>query len=270
MPDEIVAGQDAPVVTDTATTTEAAQTNAATTDAGTDTAEGGDTSQAAQAKTFTQAELDDIVRREKSKAEAKAERRVLRTLEKVLPAQTSAPATQHRQADGPPPRASFADDEAWLDARDAWRDAQREARTTQERQREQAQKLTKTTEGLYAQAQKVAGFDREAFDELPLTRDIVETLVESDQAPQLMAYMSAHPEEVERIAGLSPKRQAAELGKLEVKLAEAKPTPPQRSKAPQALEPVKGAAAKGMPDPKDSAAWIRHQNERERARLRGS
>lgn len=236
MPDEIVAGQDAPVVTDAATPIEAAQPNAATTDAATGAAEGGEASQAAPPKTFTQAELDDIVRREKSKAEAKAERRVLRTLEKVLPAQQAAPAPQQRQADTPPARANFADDEAWLDARDAWRDAKREATTTQERQREQAQRLTQTTESIYAKAEKLPGFDREAFDELPLTKPIVEALIESDQAPQLMVYLAAHPEDVTRIAGMSPTRQAAELGKLEATLALKPPVKP--SKAPDPITPI--------------------------------
>jgi hypothetical protein len=237
MHDEIVAGQDAPVVIDQATQPEAAQTNAATTDAATGAAEGGESSQAAQPKTFTQAELDEIIKREKSKAEAKAERRVLRTLERVIPTtQQQQPQQQARNEQAGPTRAQYASDEDYLDAKLEWKLAQREQATHQESQRESAEKLAKTTEKLYAEASKQPGFDREAFDELPLSKPIVEALIDSDQAPQLMAYMAAHPDEVARIADLKPGRQAAELGKLEAKLAA---TPPVKtSKAPDPITPV--------------------------------
>jgi hypothetical protein len=237
MPDEIVAGQDAPVVIDQATNTEAAQPNAATTDAATGAAEGGEHSQAAQPKSFTQAELDEIVKREKSKAEAKAERRVLRTLERVIPStQPQQPQQQARNEQSGPVRAQYASDEDYLDAKLEWKLAQREQATVQERQRESAEKLAKTTEKLYAEASKQPGFDREAFDELPLSKPMVEALIDSDQAPQLMAYMAANPDEVARIADLKPGRQAAELGKLEAKLAA---TPPVKtSKAPDPITPV--------------------------------
>lgn len=236
MPDEIVAGQDAPVVIDQATPPGAAPDNAATAPAQTDGAQGGEKDvPVAPAKTFTQSEVDEIVSKEKAKAEAKTERRVLRTLEKVMPAQ-AAPPQQQRQPDGPPPRTSFASDEAWLDARDAWRDAKREQQTSQQRQQDQATSLAKTTEQIYAKAAAVPGFDREDFDALPLTKPIVEALIESDQAPQLMAYMAAHPDDVARIAGMSPARQAAELGKLEATLANKPPVKP--SKAPDPIKPI--------------------------------
>lgn len=236
MPDEIVAGQGAPVVNGEATNTEAAQTNAATTDAATGAAEGGEHSQAAP-KTFTQSELDEIIKREKSKAEAKAERRVLRTLERVIPStQPQQPREQARTEPAGPTRAQYASDEDYLDAKLEWKLAQREQATAQERQREQEQKLVKSTEQLYVKAQQLPGFDRESFDELPLTKPMVEALIDSDQAPQLMAYMAAHPEEVARIAELRSGRQAAELGKLEAKLAAAPPV--RTSKAPDPITPV--------------------------------
>lgn len=239
MPDEIVAGQDAPVVIDQATHTEAAQPNAATTDAATGAADGGEHSQAAP-KTFTQTELDEIVKREKSKAEAKAERRVLRTLERVIPSTQQQPQQPQRTEQTGPTRAQYASDEDYLDAKLEWKLAQREQNTQQERQRESAEKLAKTTEKLYAEAQKLPGFDREAFDDLlqtkQLTKTMVEALIDSDQAAQLMAYMSANPDEVARIADRPAGRQAAELGKLEAKLAA---TPPVRtSKAPDPITPV--------------------------------
>lgn len=232
MPPEIEAGQDAPVVTNEATTTEAAQHNAATADAGTDPAEGGKESQVAE-KTFTQSELDEILQKRIAKAEAKAERRVLRTIERVMPAPQQ---HQPQQQDYAPRREQFASDEQYLDAKVDWKLHQRDQHSAQQRFQEHSQRLTHTTESIYAKAQAQPGFDREAFDELPLTRPIVEALIESDQAPQLMAYMATHPDDIERIAGMSPARQAAELGKLEAKLS-SKPQV-KTSKAPDPITPI--------------------------------
>lgn len=244
----------------------AAQPNAATTDAQTGGAEGGTESQVA--KTFSQQELDDIVKREKAKAEAKAERRVLRTLERVIPQPQSAPQhTSQPAQDGKPTRAQYADDEAYVDALTDWKLDQREAKAKADTQHRQAQTLAHKTDSIYADAEKLPGFDREAFDELPLTKPIVEALIESDAPAKLMHYMAANPAEVERISKLSPARQAAELGKLEAKAVEVKP--PARSNAPQALSPVKGGASSGgMPDPSDTKAYIRWANESERAARR--
>ena len=212
----------------------AAQPNAATTDPATGAGEGGEASQDAP-KTFTQAELDDIVRREKSKAEAKAERRVLRTLERLQPQPAAVPQAA-QQTDDKPTRAQYATDEAYVDALTDWKLDQRDRRQGQERQQQQAQSLTQKTEGVYAQAEKLPGFDREAFDALPLTRPIVEALIDSEHAPKLMLYMASHPEDIERISRLSPARQAAELGKLEDK-AVAAPTA-KTSKAPDPVNPT--------------------------------
>lgn|GEM_PF-1773096 len=234
---ETEAGQAAAGVATEATTTVAAQTNAATTEAGTGSAEGGEQQGQAAEKTFTQAELDDIVQKRVAKAEAKAERRVLRTLERVIPQpQGQRAAPTEPPANAAPRRDQYASDEEYLDAKVDWKLAQREQASAQQRQKEQSDRLAQTTDQIYAKAAKLPGFDREAFDELPLTKPIVEALVESDQAPQLMAYMAGHPDEVARIAGLSAGRQAAELGKLEAKIAA---TPPVKtSKAPDPITPI--------------------------------
>lgn len=254
----------APAVTSEAPNTEAAQPNAATADAQTGGADGGTPSQ--EQKTFTQAELDDILQKRIAKAEARAERRVLRTLERVIPQPQSAPQQNSQPAaDGKPSRVQYANDEAYVDALTDWKLDQREQKAKAETQHKETRTLQAKTEAFYAEAEKIAGFDREAFDDLPLTRHMVETLMDSDVTPKLMAYMASNPEEVERIAKLSPARQAAELGKLEAKAVEVKA--PARSNAPPALGTVKGrSASSGAPDPSDTKAYIRWANEAERAR----
>jgi len=193
----------------------------------------------AVAKTFTQDELNAIVQKEKAKAEARAERRITRSMQES--AERQAPIVSTDKA---PSRESFASDEAWLDARDNYRDAKRSEQQRQERSNAEQANLSKKSESIYAQAEKIAGFDREAFDELPITPSIASALIDSDIAPQLMDYLSKHPGEVDRISDLSPARQAAEMGKLEVKLSA---TPKKQSSAPEPIIPI-GGGSKGVTD----------------------
>lgn len=226
----------APAFTSEPANPAAAQPNAATTNPQTDGGEGGE-NESGTPKTFTQQELDEIVKKRVAKAEDRAERRVLRTLEKLQPQQT-APQQASQPADNKPARAHYGSDEAFVDALTDWKLEQRDAKVRAASQQQQHQTLAQKTEGIYAEAQKLPGFDREAFDELPLTRPIVEALVDSDAPAKLMAHLAANPAEVERIAKLSPARQAAELGKLEAAL----PKAPKTSKAP---DPIGDPTARG-------------------------
>lgn len=278
MSGEMLTGQAAPASGEVASG-EAAHLNAATAQPQTDGGKGGEGSnpEVPATKTFTQKEVDDIVKRAKAASESKAERRVLRMVERMLPQQQSQPQTpqqtQQRADDAGLTRKEGESEADFVRRvvkaeRDNW-----EREQAQAKEQERAETLGKKTTSLYAEAEKLGDdFDRDEFD-AHLTRPIAEALVESEDAARLMHYLGAHSDEMQRIAQLSPARQAAELGKLEAKLAtdsSAKPTPPQRSNAPQALAPVRGAAKGGAPDPSDSAAWIRHQNALEAKRLRGN
>ena len=179
---------------------------------------------AAEKRSFTQEELNEIVQKEKAKAEAKAERRFIRSLEKFQPQ-----VQRETQPDVRPTRSMYANDESYIEGLTDWKLDQRQAR-------DQYQGLTDKTERLYAQAEKLSGFNRAEFDALPLTGPIAQTITDSDVAPRLMAFMSANPDEVARIANLSPARQAAEIGKLEVKLSTAVKT----SKTPDPINPIGG------------------------------
>jgi hypothetical protein len=213
----------------------AAQEHAATTNPLTDSGEGGEGSPAAP-KTFTQDELNDIVRKEKARAEAKAERRVLRTLEKLQPQQQAQP-RQAESDDGKPRRDQFASEDAWLDARDHWRDSQRDARARNESQVQATQKVWK-------EALATPGFDADAFTELTESmqpsqaKGLVEAVLELDAAGKVLAHLTNNPDEAQRIAALSPYKRAAELGKLEARL----PTAPKTSKTP---DPIGDPTARG-------------------------
>lgn len=168
-------------------------------------------------KTFTQSELNEIVQKQKAKVEARAERRATQAYREALESVTRAqqPATR---ASTEPTRENFASDAEWIDAKVDHKLAQRDYRAQAEAVQSSNERLVKSTESIYAEAEKMQGFDRQEFDELPLTRPLAEALIESKVAAQLMVYMVRHPEEVERISKLSAVRQGAEIGKLETKL----------------------------------------------------
>lgn len=194
-------------------------------------------------KTFTQKELDEILQKRLAKSEARAERRAKEAYREALQAVTQQQ-PRATPTSSEPTRDQFASDAEWIDAKVEHRLALRDQAQRAESQREAQQRITKETENLYAKAEKVPGFDRETFDELPLTRSIASAVLESDVGPQLMAYMSANPDEVERISKLSDTRQAVELGKLEARLQSA---PKTVTKAPAPITPV-GARGSSSPD----------------------
>ena len=95
----------------------------------------------AETKTFTQEQLNEIIQKEKAKAEAKAERRALKayreTLERFAP-----PQPVQQQSDGKPSRAAFnGDDEAYVEALTDWKISQRKSST---RKRQSCRGLTGT------------------------------------------------------------------------------------------------------------------------------
>jgi hypothetical protein len=218
-----------------AATPETEQVKTETAHQETETPEGEKEAPAAE-KTFTQKELDEILQKRLAKSEARAERRAKEAYREALEAVTRTQPVQAKTSNEPT-RDQFSSDAEWIDAKVDYKLQQRDSAAKAEATRASQQSLNSKTEDLYAKAEKVAGFDRESFDELPLTKSIAAALIESDVAPQLMAYMSANPEEVERITKLSEARQAVELGKLEVKLQQS----PKTTKASPPISPVSGS-----------------------------
>lgn len=223
------AGQEAPAVASEApeTAPEKAVTDVQTT-------ETEQPKQEAPAKTFTQEELNAILEKRLAKAEAKAARREAQMIREL-----SQP-KQERQQSEELTRDQFNSDAEWIDAKVERKLKEREAAQHQQKAEEQKKSIVQKTETIYAEAEKIPGFDREAFDDLPLTKPIVDAIIDSDISAKLMAYMANNEAEVERIAKLSPTRQIAEIGKMEAKIA----TVTQQRRPPEPIEPVgKGATS---------------------------
>ena len=196
-----------------------------------------ETPQAEEKKSFSQSELDTLIQKEKAKAEARAERRALKVYADRLEAMQKQPVQQPApQHDGKPTMAQFANVEDYVEAVADWKLQERDRASQQQQIQQQQQTVLGKTEKIYAEAEKIQGFDREAFDALPLTTPIAQAIIESDMSAKLMAHLTENPSEVARISTLSYARQAAEIGKLEVKLA----TAPKVSKAPEPITPISG------------------------------
>ena len=229
MSDPASTGQDAPAVASEApqltTTTDP---NVVTPPDGTAPAEEG--KEPVAPKTYSEEEVQERIERATAKAAAKAERRAFREASQIMQRQQQ-PAQQ--PVDDKPRRDQFASDDEFVDRLTDWKLDQRDRVTSQHQRAAQEIATNAKTEVLYKEAAKLPGFDREAFEELPLTATMAHALVESESSAKLMAYMTSNPDEVDRINALSPVKQAAEMGKLEAKLASA-PT----VKAPKAPAPI--------------------------------
>lgn len=212
----------------------------------------------ADEKKFNQSELNDIIKKEKAKAEARAERRALKVYADRLEAMNRQPAPASQPApDGKPKMEQFSNVEDYVEAVSDWKFNQRDQINQKQQQEYNYQQNLAKTEKLYAQAEKIPGFDRDTFDALPLTPVIAQTIVDSDVPAKLMAHLVNNPEEIDRIISLPPARQAVEIGKLEAKLSTIAPVKP--SKAPEPIEPIgsKGSSSKSPDDmsPAEFAKW---------------
>lgn len=225
-------------------------------------------------KTFTQKELDDILEKRLAKERRKREelsRRLQVTEELALrgrpePAQPAQPADN-----GEPKREHFDTYEAFIEARAEWR-AERKVTETLAKQREQeAQNRTaeeqRKLETQFRERAQAASKEIEDFEDVmstsdaPMTRAMSEAIITSDIGPKIAYHLAKNPDEAERIAALPAARQAAEIGKLEAKLAS---EPPKEVKKPSAApDPIKPVGARStvkddMPDPKkDPQAWLK-------------
>jgi hypothetical protein len=222
-----------------------------------------ETTQQADEKKFTQAELDKIIQKRIAKAEAIAERRALKVYAEKLETMTQkAEPVRQAPTDGKPTLAQFENVEDYVEAVAEWKLEQREQSSKQSKEAVERQTVQTKVNDIYAKAEKVDGFDRDVFDSLPISDAVAWTIMDSDAPEKLMAYISQNPEEAERLSALTPARQAAEIGKLEAKLSTVTKEL-KVSKAPAPIDPIgnKGSSSKDPSDMRDSefAAWRKRQ-----------
>lgn len=201
-------------------------------------------------KTFTQAELDEIVQKRISKLERKAERQRIEaeTRQKVL-----AEVQQSKPVEINP-----ADYKTWEEYQDAVlaakvettlskREQEAQQKQVQQRQQQEAERVRTREQEIYAEGDKKYGdFEGIVSDlgghlksqNLSLSTPCVAAIMEADNAVEIIYHLNEHPEEAERIAKLSEYGQAKEIGKLEDKLQK----PKKLSNTPEPVKPIGGGA----------------------------
>ena len=231
-------------------------------------------------RTFSQDELNEAIEKRLAKERRKREelqRRLAVTEELALRGRREdQPAKQDAQPadNGEPKREQFETYEAYIEARADWRaDRKVEERLNKQRDddaRDRTAAEQQKLEKQFRERAQVAAKGIEDFEdvmeasEAPMTRAMAEAILTSDVGPNLAYHLAKNPEEAERIAALPAARQAAEIGKLEAKLAAEPPKETKKpSKAPDPIKPVgaRSTVADDMPDPKTKPAeWLKWRN----------
>jgi len=237
----------APEVVDTEATQETVETPTPETELGEDDKE----TQAVE-KTYTQKEYDEATAKIRKKAEAVAERRALKVYAEKLESLNVKPAQQQEvKADnGKPQLSKYENVEDYVEAVADWKLNQREQGLQQEKAAKQQSEVSVKVQRILEDAEKIPGFDRDEFASLPVSSSMAEAIMDSDKAPQVVAYLASNPDDAERINKLSPARQAAEIGKLEVALSTV--TKVKASSAPAPIKPLgsRGSATGTLADAK--------------------
>lgn len=160
--------------------------------------------------------------------------------------------------------------EAYLEAKVEWLADQKVDKKLQEREERQskakaAEADKALTDSWTASVAKV----REKYDDYDeVTQDegfnptpaMARAMLESDHKAEIAYYLAKNPEEMERIAKLSPLRQAAEVMKLEDKVSASAKSPAKKpSKAPPPIDPVGGKSKSdenSLRDDLPMAEWL--------------
>lgn len=217
-------------------------------------------------KTFTQAELDAII--EKKTAKLIRQREQERAKREVYEQQVQR--VQQPAPSGKPQLAQFSDPEQYADAVSDWKLSQvAQQQRAQQVQQSQSQFETKRDD-LMAELEEAEGFDLKKFNKLPISMSMAEAIIDSDQASKLALHLVNNPDDASRIAGLSPSRQAAEIGKLEARLSAVVAKKPSNAPAPISPVGAKGSSVSSdIYDPKlanDTKAWIEARNKTAKGR----
>lgn len=220
-------------------------------------------------KTFTQAELDEIVQKRLTKFERKLERQ--RREGESLPKATE----EHQPQLGNKPKSedfstydefieALADYKAEskiveLDTKRKQAEIENVRKTEEQRQEERRYALMENGEDKYDDFQEVVKASK-----LQIAEPAYLAILESDLSSDLVYFLAKNDEEANRISQLSPYAQAKEIGKLEDKLAQ-RPTK-KTSNAPEPIKPIntgKNGDA-GLSDELPIDEWMRRRNKQVR------
>lgn len=198
----------------------------------------------ADEKTFTQAQLDEIVKKRISKLERKLERQ--RADESRAQVEQNPVAVEL----GEKPKAEdYADYAEFLEAlaehkaeeKLIQRENSKKEAAIKEQQEAEVKKHSELRRNLMESGEdKYDDFEEVVkASKLRIAEPAYLAILESDVSSELVYHLAKDADEAERISKLSPYSQAKEIGKLEEKLAAKQPI--KKSDAPKPISPVNGS-----------------------------
>lgn len=235
---------------------------------------------APEPKVYKQEDVDDIV----NKVRKNTEYRTKRELKAYYEGRESAarPAEQQKpepKAEKAPQRDDYPDWDAYSEAKADYvaRKAVREENeriSSERRERETAESRNKKMDDFRAKTKaKYADIEKriEAIGDIEIKPEVADEIAESEYGPDIMNYFIEHPQDLERIAKLTPTAASRELGRLEARFESdakkpesEKPTAPKTSAAPAPIAPISGgktAVTSSEPSDKDSTeVWMQKRN----------
>lgn len=188
----------------------------------------------------------------------------LEALKQMLQNQNT-PRQQAQQQNARPTRDQFENDEEYFDALTDYKLEQRlsgfEGKLTERQKQERAQ----TEYASRAAQAKTAYPDWDEVMEdaqgIPVESHVASAILESDFGPDVQYYLAKNPGEVDKLNGMSPASAARHIGRIEARIEgqKAKPkAPPQQSKAPDPIKPVRGGGeVQTDPDKMSTEQWMK-------------
>jgi hypothetical protein len=175
---------------------------------------------------------------------------------------------QSAQEDEPPRIEKFSTIDEYVDAKLEYREKQKQAKAPEPARQDHSQAVNAAAQELV-----MSGSDKyEDFEEVvfapnvqitPYMADAILNLDEPDMKAEVAYYLAKNQKEALQISRLAPSRQAAEIGKLEMKLS-SKPEPQKKpSSAPEPIAPVNAGRNVNdttLKDSDDIKTWLKNRN----------
>jgi hypothetical protein len=186
--------------------------------------------------------------------------------------------TETTGSDGRPTQEDFETYDEYQEALLDWKVNERlQAHTTEQRNRIERQETQHAQEQLVAtHTARIDQFRSEHSDfdaivekgkNLPMTRPMQDSVLNSDAGPALMYHLCQNPEECDRIAGMHPMQAIKEMGKLEARLEVAQSGPTSKAesitRAPRPIKPV-GGGVTASSVPLDQMSYQDYKRAREK------
>lgn len=208
-----------------------------------------------------QKRLDELTRQKHETARDRDYWREL-AMRQAAPQPEQAP---QRAQQAPPQEDQFEDYESFQRALTRYELKQELAQ--EQNQQTAAQKAQSFQERVNAKAAEMPDFASVVYDPaVPITDTMREVILDSELGAEVAYFLGTNLSEAQRIAALSPHRQAAELGKLETKLSAPKTPPTPRTPPPAPPKTVSGLSA-GLTKPAEDMTMAEYVEARKNGQL---